>query len=466
LRDHVEEIRERGAELVVIGNGAPNFATAFREDFGLEGPLLLDPDLLAYRAAGLRRGRVEILSPRVPANALRAMAAGARQESVQGDPWQLGGVLMIRSNGDLGYRHISREAGDHAPIEEVLDALDDPGIRTDELPPTSSLRRAAGKVLSTVIDPLIVPSFDRTGFRIHALTFDPEDLNVDLADRHCVITGANSGIGYETALALADLGAEVTLVCRDESRGEAAVDAIRSATGSMRVSLELADISDLDSVCSLAGRLLEKRVDVLIHNAGVLPNERQMTRDGLELTFATHVMGPFLLTSLLRSHLEESDSGRVIWVTSGGMYTTALNLADPNWDERAYDGVAAYAETKRAQTVLAELWADEFAGSSVVVNAMHPGWADTPSVRESLPNFYRATKSILRTAAEAADTVVWLAASARAGKESGELFFDRRARSKHLLPFTRETAGQRQALWDRCVEESFKLPEKRLAGAA
>jgi len=95
-----------------------------------------------------------------------------------------------------------------------------------------------------------------------------------------------------------------------------------------------------------------------VHNAGVLPGERVETDDGLELTFATNVVGPFLLTRLLRSNLEKSPDGRVIWVSSGGMYTRRLNLEDPNWTERGYDGVIAYAETKRAQVVLSELWAE------------------------------------------------------------------------------------------------------------
>ena len=97
--------------------------------------------------------------------------------------------------------------------------------------------------------------------------------------------------------------------------------------------------------------------DVLIHNAGVLPDERIETEDGLELSFATHVVGPFLLTGLLRPALEKSSDARVIWVSSGGMYTRRLNVRDPNWKKREYDGVLAYADTKRAQVVLADLWA-------------------------------------------------------------------------------------------------------------
>jgi NAD(P)-dependent dehydrogenase (short-subunit alcohol dehydrogenase family) len=132
------------------------------------------------------------------------------------------------------------------------------------------------------------------------------------------------------------------------------------------------------------------------------------------------------------------------------MYTRRLNLEDPNWDRRDYDGVLAYAETKRAQVVLAELWAEELRGSSAVVNAMHPGWADTPSVKNSLPRFHRLTRHILRTPAEGADTVVWLAASARARRWTGRFFFDRKARRTHLLPFTRESSQDRRSLWKLC----------------
>jgi dehydrogenase/reductase SDR family protein 12 len=455
LRDRIGDIRARGAELVIVGNGAQNFAAAFREDFDLDCPILVDPELRAYRTAGLRRGRVELLSPRLPGNALRALRSGSRQTGVEGDPWQLGGVFVIRPGGDLTYRYISREAGDHPPVDDILAALDAGAERISEANPPSEVQAFVGRVLSRVVDPFIVSSFDRTGFRIHSLTFRPEDLDVDLSNRRCVVTGANSGIGYETALALADLGAEVVLLCRNRGRGEQAVERIRTLTGNARVSLEVVDMSDLASVRAAAGRLAAAPVDVLVHNAGVLPGERIETRDGLELTFATHVVGPFLLTRLLRPNLEKSPDGRVIWVSSGGMYTRRLDLSDPNWTKRDYDGVLAYAETKRAQVILSELWAEELRGSPISVNAMHPGWADTPSVESSLPRFHRITKNILRTPAEGADTVVWLAACPTL-RATGRFFLDREERRTHLLPFTRETEKDRRALWRLCERLSVE----------
>jgi NAD(P)-dependent dehydrogenase (short-subunit alcohol dehydrogenase family) len=410
----------------------------------------VDPDLRAYRAAGLRRGRVELLSPRLARNAARALRAGFRQSGVQGDPWQLGGVFVIRAGTDLTYRYVSREAGDHAPVEEILAALEPGAESMQEHTPVSRARLWLGRALSCAVDPLIVPSFDRTGFRIHSLGFRPEDLDVDLSSRRCLVSGANSGIGYETALALADLGAELVLLCRSRERGEQAAERIRQHTGNARVSSEPLDVSDLSSVRALAKRIGPEAVDVLVHNAGALADERVETRDGLELALATHVVGPWLLTHLLRDNLKRSADARVVWVSSGGMYTRRLNLEDPNWERRDYDGVVAYAETKRAQVILSELWAEELGEGGVAVNAMHPGWADTPSVKVSLPRFHRVTRSILRTPAEGADTAVWLAASPRAGGHSGRFFFDREERRTHLLPFTRESREDRRALWGLC----------------
>jgi NAD(P)-dependent dehydrogenase (short-subunit alcohol dehydrogenase family) len=450
LRDQIDEIRLRGAELVIVGNGAPNFAAAFREDFQLDCPLLVDPELRAYRASGLRRGRVEALSPRLPLNALRALRSGSRQTGIQGDPWQLGGVFVIRPGGDLAFRYSSREAGDHPPVDEILSALEEGVEAISELSAAPLAQVWLGRGLSRIVDPFVISSFDRTGFRIHSLTFRLDDLDVDLSNRRCLVTGANSGIGYETTLALADLGAEVVLLCRSRERGERAAQQIRERTGNRRVFLELLDVSDLGSIRAAAARLASQSVDVLVHNAGVLPDERMQTGDGLELTFATHVVGPFMLTRLLRGNLEKSPDGRLIWVSSGGMYTRRLNLEDPNWTERDYDGVIAYAETKRAQVVLSELWAEALRGSSVIASAMHPGWADTPSVRDSLPRFHRVTRNFLRTPAEGADTVVWLAACPRARQSTGLFFFDRKERRTHLLPFTRESEEDRRALWKLC----------------
>lgn len=460
--DHLNEIHDKGAELVVVGNGNRTFASQFREDMKLEGPLLIDPSLRAYRTAGLRRGRVELLSPRMPLNAVRALGSGSRQTGVQGDPWQLGGTFVIQAGGELSYRHASREAGDHPPMQEILEALEPDAPRVEDATERpSALQRLVGRALSAVVDPFVLNSFDRTGFRIHQLTFDPADLEVDLAGRRCLVTGANSGIGFETAQALADLGANVTLLCRNRERGEEAVEKIIETTGNRQVDLEVVDLSDLSSVREAAARFEKEDIHVLVHNAGVLPDERNLTDDGLELTFAVNVAGPFLLTQLLRESLARAGDARVIWVSSGGMYTRRLNLDDLDWSKRDFDGVTAYAEAKRAQVVLAEMWANELEDGGVKVNAMHPGWADTPAVESSLPRFHTITKNILRTPAQGADSVVWLAASPAAFDLNGEFVFDREVRSPYWLPGTRESEEDREALWSRLEEICARSDAKR-----
>lgn len=308
------------------------------------------------------------------------------------------------------------------------------------------LRAMLGRVLSLVADPTIVLSFGRPGFLLHSLSFDPNDLAVDLSSQRCLITGANQGIGFETARALAGLGAEVVLLCRDRQRGLDAAARIATEHKYARVDVVALDMSDLRSVRAVAPGLRERKIDVLVHNAGLLPSERVVTADGIEQTMATHVVGPHLLTGLL--HPAYTDNARVVWVSSGGMYSNKLSLDDWNWEKRPYDGVAAYAQTKRMQVVLSELWAQRLPG--IRVNCMHPGWADTSGVGTSIPRFHRLMKSVLRTPAEGADTIVWLAASPAAQNLSGLFFLDRAPRTPYYMPFTRETAADRQALWGLC----------------
>jgi NAD(P)-dependent dehydrogenase (short-subunit alcohol dehydrogenase family) len=462
LRDALPSIRAAGAELVVVGSGSAAFASAFRDDERLDCPVLVDPELRTFRAAGFRRGHVEVVSVRMLAHAARALWAGHRQRDVQGDVFQLGGVLVIGSGGALRYRYASHEAGDHPPVAAVLDALRQDAPPLAEPGRAPWWQRVGARALGLAVDPTIALSFARPGYLIHALGNDARDLDVDLTGRRCVVTGANSGIGFEAARALAELGATVILACRDAARGEGAARRIRDEVSGARVVVETIDMSDLGAVAAGAERIAAGgAVDALVHNAGLLPAERIETADGLELTFATHVAGPFLLTARLRDALERAPDARVVWVSSGGMYTRRLALDDPQWTARPYDGVLAYAETKRAQVVLAELWAEAFRGTRVTVSAMHPGWVDTPGVRSSLPRFHRVTRAVLRTPAEGADTIVWLAASPAARAAAGRLYLDRRPWPTHLVPFTHESAADRRALWEMCERVAVLPPWRR-----
>ena len=197
-------------------------------------------------------------------------------------------------------------------------------------------------------------------------------------------------------------------------------------------------------------RASEGRLDVLIDNAGAIHPRRELSADGIEATFATMVVGPFVLVSGLLPLLEAS-AGRVISVVSGGLYAQSLDLDDLQSERGPYDGTRAYARAKRASLALVREWARRRRGGSVRFNAMHPGWADTPGLAEALPGFYRRMGPVLRTPEEGIDTTLWLATDAHAGRRGGELFLDRRARPFDRVPMTRLDLAARRRLWDTVV---------------
>ncbi|MCB9649097.1 MAG: SDR family NAD(P)-dependent oxidoreductase [Deltaproteobacteria bacterium] len=304
------------------------------------------------------------------------------------------------------------------------------------------------------LDRSVVFSFDATGFRRHARRFDEAALAPSLEGRVVLVTGANAGIGRAAAGELARRGATVYLLCRSIERGREAQDELRALVGHGRVRALQLDVSDLSAVRALPDQLPEARVDVLVHNAGVLPPARRESPQGYEETWATHILGPLALTAGLRPKLHAAPEGRVIFVSSGGMYTQRLDLTDLEWRERPYDGVTAYAQTKRMQVELTALLAERLAHTSVTVHAMHPGWADTRSVRESLPRFHKLTRRILRTAEEGADTVVFLSAARALAPRSGGFWFDRCPAPAHLMARTRARPGDAEALWQRALGDA------------
>jgi dehydrogenase/reductase SDR family protein 12 len=316
--------------------------------------------------------------------------------------------------------------------------------------------------LDALLEQAFFIGYTAIGYHLRQLGWDPADLDIDLAGHHAVVTGANSGLGYAISEELAALGATLTLVVRDRDRGEEARQVIVERTGNPAVGLEVADISDLAAVRDLAARLAgdHGRLDVLIHNAGVLLDQRRESADRVELTFATHVLGPFLLTGLLAPLLQASAPSRVIWVSSAGMYTQRLDVDDLQSECGDFNGTVAYAQAKRAQVMLTELWARRLAASGVTVNAMHPGWVDTPGLQRSLPTFYRLLWLFLRTPPQGADTAVWLAAAPGLDGESGHFWCDRRPRPAHKSARTRPRPEDYRQLWGECLRLSgLSLPD-------
>lgn len=313
-----------------------------------------------------------------------------------------------------------------------------------------------GSLIDTVLDRTVAPGYTRIGYAARRRAWDDADLDVSMEGRTVLVTGATTGLGLAAAEGFAALGASVRIVARDAGRGERARGEIATHAGSDDVGLELCDLSSLASVREFAARFREQEphLHVLVNNAGVLLGERRESVDGIEMTFATNVLGPFLLTNLLTPMLVDDAPSRIVNVSSGGMYSQRIDVDDLQSERTEYDGPRVYARTKRAQVILTEMWAERLHATGVVVHAMHPGWADTPGVETSLPRFHRVTKPFLRSPAEGADTIVWLGAAEEPARSSGGFWHDRRRRPTHRVPWTRESDRDRELLWRRCEELS------------
>jgi dehydrogenase/reductase SDR family member 12 len=311
------------------------------------------------------------------------------------------------------------------------------------------------RLLDSVLDRSVIGGYTSVGYRIRSRGWSASEMP-SLGGRVVMVTGATSGLGLAAAEGFARLDATVWLVTRSRARGEDARAVVVERSGNKDVRVEVCDLSDLGSVRQFAQRFTAQadRLNVLLNNAGVLTEKRAVSTDGIELTFATNVLGPFLLTNLLIPLLEQNAPARIINVSSGGMYTQRIRIDDLQSERGEFDGPTTYAQTKRAQIILTEMWAERLQRRGVVVHSMHPGWANTAGLRESLPRFYGVTKTLLRTTEQGADTIVWLGAANEPGASTGLFWHDRRPRPTHLLSRTRETQHERDRLWVECARLS------------
>lgn len=316
--------------------------------------------------------------------------------------------------------------------------------------------QVARRVADGVLEASVVGSFTEIGPKVRSRLFGWESPG-RLDDKVVVITGGTSGIGNALAEGAVERGATVELIGRSPDKGERVVAELgRSLSGGQTPPrFRQADIGDLDDVGALARDLMadHPRIDVLAHVAGAIIAERTETAQGIEATWASMVVGPFLLTELLRHPLALAAPGRVIWMTSGGMYLRGQS-DDEQWEDRPYNGTYAYAEAKRAQVDLTAEFAQRWPVDEVVSYATHPGWVDTPGVSGQLETFYKVMGPILRSPAEGADTALWLASAPEAIEHSGELWLDRRIRSDAHVPGTHTADVDRARLWVKVAQQA------------
>jgi NAD(P)-dependent dehydrogenase (short-subunit alcohol dehydrogenase family) len=313
--------------------------------------------------------------------------------------------------------------------------------------------RRGARVVDAALEASVAGSFSRVGYELRRRLDQWEPLT-PRPGATALVTGATSGIGLATAIELARLGFAVRVVGRRDDRARRARERIIALSANPDVDYVLADMADLASVRALATwtRAHVTRLDVLVHNAGAITPTYTRTGAGVEVTAAAQLLGPFLLTRELADLLARGGPGRVVTVVSGGLYTQRFDLDALASEGTHYDGVTQYARVKRAQMVLTREWARQFDPTRVVAHAMHPGWVDTPGIREALPAFSRRVGPWLRTPAQGADTIVWLASATVAGATSGALWLDRRRRHEHAVPWTRsgDSLGDQARLVEWC----------------
>lgn len=261
--------------------------------------------------------------------------------------------------------------------------------------------------------------------RNHTLKIDSWE---PMQGKTVLITGSADGIGKQTALELARLGATVILHGRDFSRGNSVLQEIKKLTGNERLDLFIADLSSQKQIRKLAAEIQKKytRLDVLVNNAGVYMRQRHMTEEGIEMTFAVNHLAPFLLTSLLLDLLRKSAPARIITVSSIAHQRARMDF-DNLQAEKRFDAYNSYALSKLANILFTYELADRLNGSAVTATTLHPGVIDTKLLRIGFGSSGGGSLE------EGAKTTVYLASSPLAADISGKYFVDCTQRASSSL---------------------------------
>jgi NAD(P)-dependent dehydrogenase (short-subunit alcohol dehydrogenase family) len=259
----------------------------------------------------------------------------------------------------------------------------------------------------------------------------------DMKGKTVVVTGANSGIGFETAAGLAAMGARVVVTARNADKGRAAVSAITQRLGGdAQVQLVVFDLADLASVRRGAAEILElaPRLDVLVNNAGLILTERAETVDGYEATFATNHLGPFLLTNLLLDRVTGSAPSRIVNVASSAHGAARQGIPfDDLQSEKRYRGMRVYGQSKLANILFTLELARRLEGSGVTANSLHPGTVRTGYGRDGDARGFLAfgimiSSGFFLSPAKGARTSIYLASSPDVEGISGQYFVKCRAK--------------------------------------
>ena len=255
-----------------------------------------------------------------------------------------------------------------------------------------------------------------------------------MTNRIALVTGANTGIGLETARGLAEAGMAVVMTARTRSKGEAAVADVQASTGSDAVELLDLDLSSLENVRAAAAEFLSRydRLDLLVNNAGLIMDERRLTQDGFEVTFGVNHLGPYLLTELLLDALKAGAPSRIVNVASGAhVASRGLDFEDLMYERRKYTAMKAYGDSKLANILHALELSGRLEGTGVSTYAVHPGAVGTNFGQDGdtsgiFPALFRFARPLLRTPAKGAATSLYVATSDEVADQSGDYYANRK----------------------------------------
>jgi len=262
----------------------------------------------------------------------------------------------------------------------------------------------------------------------------------------CIVTGANTGIGKETARALARSGATVVLACRDIAKAEAARADIAETTKNTSVVVLPLDLADFASIRAFARTVGERygKVDLLVNNAGVTARRRGVTKDGFETTFGVNHLGTALLTLELLPLLKKGDHARIVVLSSDLHYRGKMGWDDLQFTARKYGGITAYNQSKLANVLFTKALARRLAGTGVTVNALHPGVVATELTRSYPRPLVAVMKMFLLTPAQGAECSLHVATAPELAGVTGEYF--EKSRIKPASRAARDEAAQ-EKLW-------------------
>jgi NAD(P)-dependent dehydrogenase (short-subunit alcohol dehydrogenase family) len=281
-----------------------------------------------------------------------------------------------------------------------------------------------------------------------------------MAGQVCLVTGASSGIGKMTVLALVRRGATVIMVCRNRAKGEQVQEEIKGQSGNEHVDLLIADMSSLASIRQLVQEVRQRytQLHVLVNNAGGMTTRREVTADGLERTFATNYLGPFLLTHLLLDLLKASAPARVINVSSSAHRFGKINFDDLQ-SEQHYTAFRVYGTTKLELIHFTHELANRLTGTGVTVNALHPGVVATSFFGDG--PLWPLASHFLLTPEQGAQTTVYLATSPAVEGVSGKYFVESRQQRSSRASYDVLTRKRLWAVSEELIgveQAEFSLP--------